>query len=93
MVKSELVKVILKQYPEFTLDEIEKIINIFFDQLSQAMIANETAELRHFGTFYTRKRAARNGRNPRTKDIVNIEKKIIPFFRPSKNLIKSINLK
>lgn len=92
MVKSELVKIIHETYPELKLEKIEKIINIFFEQLSYAVINKGVAELRHFGTFYTRLKTARIGRNPRTNNIIKIEEKIMPFFRPSQNLIKILNI-
>lgn len=92
MVKSELVKIILKTHPDLSLYKAEKIINIFFEQISQSLIKNETSELRQFGSFYTRIKTPRKARNPSTNEVINVEEKILPCFRPSKNLIKLLNL-
>lgn len=92
MVKSELVKIILKKHPDLSLYEAEKIINIFFEQIAQSLIKNKTSELRQFGTFYTRTKTSRKARNPRTNEIINVEEKLLPCFRPSKNLIKLLDL-
>jgi len=92
LVKSELVKIILKTHPDLSLYKAEKIINIFFEQISQSLIKNETSELRQFGSFYTRTKNPRKARNPSTNEVINVEEKILPCFRPSKNLIKLLNL-
>lgn len=91
MVKSELVKKILKLYPELTLYKAEKIVNIFFEQIAQALLEGQTAELRQFGTFYIRNKKPRKARNPTTKKIIEIEAKKLPYFRASPLLIKLLN--
>jgi integration host factor subunit beta len=51
-----------------------------------AIRAGEKVELRGFGSFRTRKRQARAGRNPRTGAQVHVPPKVVPYFKPGKQL-------
>ena len=66
--------------------QAEIIIDIFITSISQALQDGDKVELRGFGSFRTRSRGARQGRNPRTGDTVSVSSKQVPFFRAGKEL-------
>jgi integration host factor subunit beta len=57
-----------------------------FDSIVRALRAGDKVEIRGFGSFHTRRRGARIGRNPKTGARVEVAPKKIPFFKPSKEL-------
>ena len=95
MIRSELVQIIAKknggQNAGLTHSDIEKIVAVFFDTISAAMAHNDRVEIRGFGTFATRSRKARVGRNPRTGAMVDVSSKRVPYFRCGKHLGERIN--
>ncbi|MGH7102576.1 MAG: HU family DNA-binding protein, partial [Acetobacteraceae bacterium] len=57
-----------------------------------AALANgERVELRGFGAFTVKRRNARTGRNPRTGETVDVEEKLVPFFKAGKELREKVN--
>ena len=66
MIKSSLIKKLLKNNPHLVQKDVENIVNIVLDNISSALSKSGRAEIRGFGTFSVRHRNARNGRNPRT---------------------------
>jgi len=91
MTRSELVSLILKKHPTLKAVDAEKIVITFFDEISKALAEGDRVELRGFGVFSVRERAARGGRNPRTGEFVRVMKKKVPFFKSGKLLKESIN--
>src|SRR3546814_3006035 len=67
MIRSELIQKLAEENPELTLQEVEKIVDLFFQEIVDRLAAGGRVELRGFGAFTTRSRDARTGRNPRTK--------------------------
>jgi integration host factor subunit beta len=59
---------------------------VVLDGVVGAIRAGEKVELRGFGSFRTRKRQARAGRNPRTGAQVHVPPKVVPYFKPGKQL-------
>ena len=57
----------------------------------QSLREDRKVEIRGFGSFRTRQRAGRIGRNPKTGEAVKVPPKTIPFFKPSKELQELIN--
>ena len=93
MVKSELVTKLANQYPNILRRDIEKIVSIIFDEISEALRRGENIEIRGFlGTFKIVERKARLGRNPKTgeKNIQISAKKAIRY-KMSKNLFNRLN--
>ena len=70
--------------------QAEAIINILFTCITEALREGDKVELRGFGSFRTRRRNARQGRNPRTGDAVQVPVKKAPFFRPGEDLRKKV---
>ena len=55
------------------------------------MVKGEKVQLVGFGTFETRERAAREGRNPRTKETINIPASTVPVFKAGKEFKERVN--
>ena len=91
MNKSDLIKKIANINPDLFQKDASKIINVFFDTISLAMIKNERVELRGFGVFDVKKRDARIARNPKNGTVVAVPAKNIPFFRMGKSMKDRIN--
>ena len=66
--------------------QAEVIIEIFLASITKALKDGGKVELRGFGSFRTKSRGARQGRNPRTGDTVPVPSKKVPFFRVGKEL-------
>jgi integration host factor subunit beta len=71
--------------------ESETIVETIFDSIIAALQKGEKIEIRGFGSFRTRQRRGRVGRNPKTGEKVEVPAKKIPFFKPSKELKDFVN--
>ena len=90
-VKSKLLKELAKNYPNFLKKDLEKFVNIIFNEIKQTLRRSERVELRGFGVFSTKLQKARISRNPLTGEKVNtLEKKTI-HFKMAKDLFKKLN--
>jgi integration host factor subunit beta len=69
----------------------EVIVDTLFDSVIGALKSGDKIEIRGFGSFRTRQRNARTGRNPKTGAKVDVPAKRVPFFKPSKELRDSVN--
>ena len=69
-----------------TKKQTESIVNVLFTCITDALKEGDKVELRGFGSFRTRSRNAREGRNPKTGDAVQIPSKKVPFFKAGKEL-------
>jgi len=93
MIRSELVQRLAEENSDLTLLEVERIVDIFFSEITEQLAKGGRVELRGFGAFTTRSRDARTGRNPRTGESVPIEAKKVPFFKPGKEIRERLNAK
>jgi integration host factor subunit beta len=93
MTKSELIQRLAEMYPDPRLyhRDYERVVNTIFDEISEALIRGDRVELRGFGAFSVRGRAARIGRNPRTGAAVKVGEKRLPFFKTGKELRDRVN--
>ena len=91
MIKSELIALLAEKNPNLYLRDVEQIVTTIFDEISDAMARGDRVELRGFGAFSTKERAARVGRNPRTGEAVQVEKKYVPYFKCGKELRERLN--
>jgi len=71
----------------------EVIVDTLFDSVIGALKSGDKIEIRGFGSFRTRQRNARIGRNPKTGTKVDVPAKKVPFFKPSKELRDLVNPK
>jgi DNA-binding protein HU-beta len=69
-----------------TKKDAELAINSFIETVSEALAQGDKVQLIGFGTFETRKRSARSGRNPQTGEIINIPESVVPAFKPGNKL-------
>ena len=67
------------------------IVETIFDSVVRSLRAGDKIEIRGFGSFRTRQRKPRVGRNPKTGERVEVPAKKIPFFKPSKELKDLVN--
>jgi len=86
MTKSELIDAIVEFEGQITRREAEVVVNNILTAIGDALGRGERVELRGFGSFYTKERDARVGRNPKTGESVNVPAKVVPQFKPGKEL-------
>ena len=70
--------------------QAETVIGIFLACITEALREGGKVELRGFGSFRTRSHNARQGRNPRTGDAVQVPAKKLPFFRVGEDLREKV---
>ncbi|VVT02673.1 integration host factor subunit beta [Erythrobacter sp. EC-HK427] len=91
MIRSELLQALAADNPELRAEEVEQVVDIFFDEIAARLAEGGRVELRGFGTFSTRQRESRTGRNPRTGDSVEVPAKRVPYFKPGKEMRERLN--
>jgi integration host factor subunit beta len=91
MIRSELLQELHRDNPDLRADEIEQVVDIFFDEIAQRLAEGGRVELRGFGAFSTRDREARSGRNPRTGEAVDVPSKRVPYFKAGKEIRERLN--
>jgi integration host factor subunit beta len=90
MTKAELIEEVSKVV-EMTRKDSEEIVETIFESIVGSLQKGEKIEIRGFGSFRTRQRQPRVGRNPKTGTRVEVPSKRIPFFKPSKELRDLVN--
>lgn len=91
MIRSELLQALAKESPGLRAEELERVVDVFFDEIAQRLADGGRVELRGFGAFSTREREPRKGRNPRTGDAVEVPAKRVPYFKPGKEMRARLN--
>ena len=93
MNKSELVEALAEKM-DTTKAEAQRTVDAVFDTtdgvIASTLMAGERVQITGFGTFETRKRKARTGRNPRTGEEIKIGPTVSPTFRPGKALKEAV---
>ena len=92
MIRSELVERLHGEHPDLSSREIELIVSTVFSAITERLAKGGRVELRGFGTFSTRPRTARTGRNPRTGEAVDVAAKRVPYFKPGKEMRHRLNV-
>ena len=90
MTKADLIEEV-SRLAELTRKDSEVIVETIFDSVVRTLRSGDKIEIRGFGSFRTRQRKPRVGRNPKTGDRVEVPPKKIPFFKPSKELKEMVN--
>ncbi len=93
MTRSQLIMQLAEQNPHLYHRDIERIVSTIFEEISAALARGERVELRGFGAFSVKQRAARIGRNPRTGEAVQVATKRLPYFKTGKELRERLNSK
>ena len=86
MLKSELIDKLQAENEHLTRQDVERVVAVVFESISQTLERGARVELRGFGAFSVRHRKSRSGRNPRTGGDVFVPQKHVPFFRTGKDL-------
>jgi integration host factor subunit beta len=90
MTKAELIEDVSRAV-EMSRKDSETIVETIFESIVKSLRGGEKIEIRGFGSFRTRQRKPRIGRNPKTGARVDVPAKKIPFFKPSKELKDLVN--
>ena len=92
MTKSELIEQLTTENDVLNKREAELIVNSIFDSTGGALVGGDRVEILGFGSFTVREREAREARNPKSGDIVQISAKKTPFFKTGKELRERVNI-
>ncbi len=91
MTKSELVEHIAGRLPHLPRQKLERMVNAVFEAMVTALQREERIEIRGFGSFAVRVREAREARNPRTGEKVQVPRRLTPTFTAGKELRDRLN--
>src|SRR5262249_37632658 len=84
MTKRGIIEELLARHQRFSHRQSETIVNAMFEEMAGVLAHGGRIEIRGFGSFGVKQRRARQGRNPRTGDMVDVIAKRVPFFRTGK---------
>ncbi|MBI4458853.1 MAG: integration host factor subunit beta [Acidobacteria bacterium] len=90
MTKADLIEEVSRAI-EVSRKDSEIVVETIFESLVKALRMADKIEIRGFGSFRTRQRRSRVGRNPKTGARVDVPPKKVPYFKPSKELKDLIN--
>jgi integration host factor subunit beta len=90
MTKADLVEEVTR-VTELPRKESEAVVETIFESVISSLQSDDKIEIRGFGSFRTRQRRGRTGRNPKTGAKVEVPPKKIPYFKPSKELKDYVN--
>ena len=93
VVKSDLIKQLSKNYPNFLKKDLLKLLDITIHEIQDALKRGERVELREVFTLEPRVQKARVSRNPKTNEKINTPEKKSILFKMSKEWAKKINEK
>jgi integration host factor subunit beta len=92
MTKSKLIEEVAKQLPGISKRDVELVVETILKSMTDALVRRDRIEIRGFGSFIAKKRRAREGRNPRRRDVrVSVPQKHVPFFTCGKELRERVN--
>ena len=90
MLRSQIEDEIAKDFNlEKTLSH--RVVDLLISSMSKAISENDRVEIRGFGSFYPKKYKSYKGRNPKTGEIIQVPEKILPLYRPSRDLLDKLN--
>ena len=90
MTKADLIKIVAGQNDMYE-SEAKAVVESVFEAIQTALVAGEKVNIMGFGAFEVRKRAARVGMNPRTKEAIQIDSSNLPVFTAGKVLKDAVN--
>ena len=93
MTKSQLIEAVASKLQNVSKKDVEIIVDTIFSSMTDALTRDERIEIRGFGSFVSKKRDAREGRNPKTGEKVYVPKKRTPFFTVGKEMKERVNAK
>ena len=90
MNKLELISA-LKTEANISKAEAAKVVQIFFDNMADAMAKGERVEIRGLCSFFVKEYKSYTGRNPKTGEFVKVAPKKLPFFKSGKDIRDRLN--
>jgi integration host factor subunit beta len=91
MTRSQLIAQLVERNPHLMTRDAERVVATVFDEIADALARGDRVELRGFGAFSVKRRDARQGRNPRTGETVEVGVKNAPYFKTGKELRDRLN--
>ena len=91
MNKSNLITKLSNQFTHLSKQDISESITALLEKISETLYKGGRVEIRGFGSFSTRERSSKIGRNPRSGEAVYIDSKYHPYFRTAKRLKAKLN--
>jgi integration host factor subunit beta len=91
MTKADLVEEVISA-ADITKRDAERLVEVVFNSLIEALNKGEEIELRGFGSFRLRERNSRSGRNPKTGEPVDVPAKRVAYFKSGKELRQLLNI-
>ena len=81
----------LRNKADLTKSEAKKVVDLFFDEMSNALANGDRVEIRGFCSFYVKHYKAYTGRNPKTGEQTRVKPKKLPFFKVGKELKERVD--
>jgi len=91
MNKSDLVEALSKS-ENLTRTKAEEIVNLVFDEMTNALVAGDGVEVRGLGSFKVKSYGGYKGRNPKTGKQIKVKPKKLPFFKSGKELKERVDI-
>ncbi len=91
MTKSELIEQLTNGHEILNKNDAEMVINLIFGRITNALADGDRVEIRGFGSFSVRERDAREARNPKSGELVEIPSRKTPFFKTGKELRERVD--
>ncbi len=92
MTKSQLIEAVAGKLGTVSKKDVEIIVDTIFNCMTDALTRDERIEIRGFGSFVSKIRDSREGRNPKTGEKVYVPRKRTPFFTVGKELKERVNV-
>jgi len=92
MIRSGLVNKIASINNDLYQRDAEIIVGAILEEIVDALSRGDRVEIRGFGVFAVKQRKARVGRNPKTGEQVDVKEKIVPYFKPGKEMRARLNI-
>ena len=90
MNKKDLIEA-LKEEANLSKIEAKKVVDLFFDEMSNALAVDDRVEIRGLCSFYVKQYKAYTGRNPKIGKPIRVKSKKLPFFKCGKELKKRVD--
>jgi integration host factor beta subunit len=91
MTKSELCTILKHRNSHLVSREVEILVDTVFESMADALVRGERIEIRGFGSWKIKDRSARQARNTKTGEVVEVGAKRFPFFKAGKEILERIN--
>lgn len=92
MTRSELVDQLALRFPSLTVADTKLAVDAILHAMESALAHGGRIEIRGFGSFALNARPPRIGRNPKTGELVQVPAKVVPHFKPGKELRAAVDL-